>query len=90
MDLNFRKCKCMVFSRRDVISRTYVINSSALETVTTFPDFGMLVDMKLSFIDYIGMVIGKARAVLGLYNKTAVHFTRPIFKYASIIIIVIQ
>ena len=61
MDL---KCKCMVLSRRDVILPTYVIRAlmCPLETVTTFLDLGVLVDMKLSFIDRISMVIGKARA----------------------------
>ena len=38
MDLNLRKCKCMVFSRRDLISPIYVINYWLLETVTTFLD----------------------------------------------------
>ena len=54
MDLNLRKCKCMVFSRRDV-------NFCPLETVTTFLDLVVLVEMKLSFIDHISVVIGKAR-----------------------------
>ena len=65
MDLNLRKCKCMVFSRGGVISPTYVINSCPLETVTIFLDLGVLVDMKLSFIDHNSVVIVKARAFLG-------------------------
>lgn len=98
MDLNLRKCKCMVFSRGGVISSTYVINSCPLETVTTFLDLGVLLDMKLSFIDHISMMIGKARAVLGFVKRWAREFidpyitrllyislVRPILEYASII-----
>ena len=64
MDLNLIKCICIVYPRRDVISPTYVIISCPLETVTTFQYLGVLVDMKLPFIDHISMVIGKARAVV--------------------------
>ena len=42
MDLNLRKCKCMVCSRRGVISPTYVINSCPMETVTSFLDLGSI------------------------------------------------
>ena len=59
----------MVFSRRYVISPTYVIKSCPLETVTTFPDLVVLVCMKLSFIDHSSMVISKARAVLGFVKR---------------------
>ena len=55
MDLNLRKCKCMVFPCRGVISPTCVINSCLLETVTIFLDLGVLFDMKLSFIDHISI-----------------------------------
>ena len=41
MNLNLRKSKCLVFSRSNVISPTYVINSCPLETVTTFLDLGV-------------------------------------------------
>ena len=61
----------MVFSRRDVIPPTYVINSCPLETTTTFPHLGVLVDMKLPFIDHISMAIGKVRAVLGFVKRWA-------------------
>ena len=40
LGLNLEKCKFMVFSRRGVISPTYIINSCPLETVTTFLDLG--------------------------------------------------
>ena len=61
----------MVFSRMDVISSTYAINSYPLETVIFLDAYccsitlGVLIDMKLSFIDHISMVIGKAWVVLG-------------------------
>ena len=61
----------MVFSRRVVISPTYMINSCPLETVTTYLDLGVLLDMKLSFNDQISMVIGKARGVLGCVERWA-------------------
>ena len=71
MDLNLRKCKCMVFSREGVISPTYMINSCLLETVTTFLDLLVFLDMKLSFIDYISAVIGKDRAVICFVTRWA-------------------
>ena len=40
-----------------------------LETVATYLDLGVLVDMKQSFIDYISMVLGKAWTVLGFMNR---------------------
>ena len=64
MALNLRNCKCMVCSCGDVILLPYVIISCPLETVTTFLNSGVLFDMKLSFIDHISLVIGKAWAVL--------------------------
>ena len=60
-DLNLRTCTFKGFSRRDVILPTYVINSCPFETVTTFLDLGVLLDMKLSFIDHTSM------ARLGLF-----------------------
>ena len=88
----------MVFSRRDVILPSYVINSCPLETLTTFLDLGVLSAMKLSFIDRISIVIGKARAVLGFVKRWARKFidlyltkllyislVRPILEYASFI-----
>ena len=65
MDLNLRECKSVVFSRRDIRSPTYVINSCSLEPMTTFLDLGILLDMKLSFLVNILIVIVKARAILG-------------------------
>ena len=59
----------MAFSRRDIISPTYEINFCPLETMTTFLDLEVLVDMKLSFIDHISMVIGKVRAVFGFVKR---------------------
>ena len=47
----------------------YVINSCPLETVTTFLDLEVLVDIKLSFIVHISMAIGKARSVLGFVKR---------------------
>ena len=66
--------------------------------MTTFFDLGVLVDMKLSFIDHISRVIGKTRAVLGFVKRCAREFVDPyiikllyislvrlILNYASII-----
>ena len=54
-----------------------MINSGSLETVTTFLNLGVLVGMKLSFIDHISMVIGKARAVLGFVERRAKELIDP-------------
>ena len=78
MDLSLGKRKCVVFFRRDVITPTYVINYCHLETVTTFLDLGELVDMKLSFIDHISVMIGKARAVLGFVKRWGREFIDPV------------
>ena len=69
-----RKCKRKVFYRRKVIALTYVINSCPLETMTTFLDLGVSVDVKLSFMYHISMVIGKARTVLGFMKRWAREF----------------
>ena len=75
-----------------------MINSCPLEIVTTFLDLGVLFDIKLSFIDHISIVIGKAGAVLGFVKRWAKEFIDPyitkllyvslvrsILEYASII-----
>ena len=85
MDLNLKKCKCMVFSRRHIILPTYLINSCPLETVTTFLDFGMLVDMKLSFMGHISMVIGKARTVIDFVKRWAREFIDPLYNKTAIL-----
>ena len=98
MDLTLGKCKCMVLSRRHVISPIFIINSCLFETVTTFLELGVLVDVKLSFTDHISMAISKARAVFGFVKRWAREFidpyitkllyislVRPILEYASII-----
>ena len=70
LNLNLRKCKCIVFSRRCLISPTYVINSCPLETMTTFLDLEVLLDMKLYFIDHISIVIDNDLAIYIYYLES--------------------
>ena len=75
-----------------------MINSCPLETLTAFFNLGVLVNMKLYFIDHISRMIGKARAVLGFAKRwtrefivpyitklLCISFVKRILEYASII-----
>ena len=64
--------------------------------MTTFCDLGVLWNMKLSFIDHISVVIGKAWAVLSVVKRWAKEFIDPfcsmclLFGIHTIIVIVIE
>lgn len=98
MQLNLKKCKCMKFYRKNVISTDYYFDGHKLELVDLFLDLGVLFDPKLNFISHINVSVNKARGVLAFIKRWAKEFTdpyvtkqlymslvRPILEYGSII-----
>lgn len=78
MELNFKKCKHLQFSRNRGIVYQYSFDSYIIESVELFADLGILLDSKLSFVQHITMTINKARSILAFIKRWSREFNDPI------------
>ena len=75
--LNCDKCKCMSFSRRQIITFNYQINNVFLDRVFLFEDLGITLDPKLNFNAHVDKITNKAKAMLGFVKRWSKEFADP-------------
>lgn len=98
MELNFKKCKHMVFSRTNDYPSNFSMGAFQLERVNSFLDLGILLDPKLNFNTHITTMVNKAYGVFYFIKRWAKEFTdpyitkglftslvRPILEYGSVV-----
>jgi hypothetical protein len=74
--LNVIKCKKITFSRsRQTIPFDYRVENDTLETVNEIRDLGVTFDDKLSFVNHVNNVTGKAMQTLGFVLRTVSDFS---------------
>jgi hypothetical protein len=73
--LNIEKCKIIRFGRTiNKLEFNYNIDGNVLETVHSIRDLGVVFDDKLSFIEHISGVTGRAMRTLGFVLRTVDMF----------------
>lgn len=75
MELNIKKCKTIVFTRRQSqIGFEYSVGTEILERVASIRDLGVIFDTKLSFNEHISVTTAKAFAALGFIRRITSNF----------------
>ena len=71
LQLNPSKCKSFTMTlKRKPILATYNIQDSSLERVNSIRDLGVYLDSKLTFVDHLNHIVGRANRALGLMIRT--------------------
>lgn len=84
MELNVKKCKSVVFSRRQSrIGFDYFVGSELLERVDSIRDLGVIIDNKLRFDEHICVTTAKAFAALGFVRRNT-RFFKDIYALKSL------
>lgn len=60
--------------RKSLTPERYFFESHQLDSVDNFLDLGILLDLKLNFIEHITMTANKGRAILGFVKRWAYEF----------------
>ena len=72
MRFNISKCKSLYIGRTNP-KHVYSMAGCSIEQTVEERDLGMLINDQLKFHDHVSMVIGKARRLLGLINKSFIN-----------------
>ena len=71
LTLNPSKCKAFTMTlRRNPVQTTYRIGTTALESVSSIRDLGIILDSKLTFSDHIHRTVSQANRALGLLIRS--------------------
>jgi hypothetical protein len=75
LKLNVRKCKVITFFRaRQPIEFAYMLNNTILQRVESIRDLGVIMDTKMTFVEHIDVIVGRAFANLGFVRRFASEF----------------
>ena len=80
MPFNISKCKSLHIGRTNP-NHVYSMAGCSIEQTVEERDLGILIDYQLKFHDHVSMVIGKARRLLGLINKSFINLSPIIFPH---------
>ncbi|KAL1448200.1 hypothetical protein WDU94_003589 [Cyamophila willieti] len=75
LTVNPSKCNIISFSRSEIRSFSYHINSSVIPRVSCVRDLGVFFDFKLSFVPHINLIRNKASRMLGYLIRSSRDFT---------------
>ena len=74
MKFNSKKCKYLAFSRKkNIVDSVYTLNGSQIMTVTTEKTPNVDVSTKLSWNNYIDIIISRANKMLGMIKRTCTN-----------------
>jgi hypothetical protein len=76
--LNVAKCWIITFARpRHPVGFSYILGGSVLDRVSSINDFGVIMDEKMTFLEYVDVIVTKAFAMLGFIRRLSLEFRDP-------------
>jgi hypothetical protein len=76
--LNVGKCKTITFARlRQPVNSSYRLGGTVLDRVGSITDLRVIMDDKITFSEYVDVMVAKAFAMLGFIRRLSWEFRDP-------------